>query len=148
MVHLDSIVERNSVLWWRWGIRKDCPEKLWMSHPWKCSRPGWMGPWAAWSSGRCPCPWQGNWNKMLFKVSSSPNHSKILWFCDYNSVLKSHKIPSSVLRHHINYVFTHLFSGWVVSRYCLERACHCFEKVYYGFHKVLLSSKNKSPENI
>ena len=19
------------------------PEKLWMSHPWKCSRPGWMG---------------------------------------------------------------------------------------------------------
>jgi len=23
--------------------------------PWKCSRPGWMGLWAAWSSGRCPC---------------------------------------------------------------------------------------------
>ena len=21
----------------------DCPEKLWMPHPWRCSRPGWMG---------------------------------------------------------------------------------------------------------
>ena len=24
-----------------------CPEKLWVPHPWRCSRPGWMGPWAA-----------------------------------------------------------------------------------------------------
>ena len=22
-------------------------------HPWTCSRPGWMGPWAAWSSIKC-----------------------------------------------------------------------------------------------
>ena len=22
---------------------KSCPEKLWMSPPWQCSRPGWMG---------------------------------------------------------------------------------------------------------
>jgi len=21
-----------------------CPEKLWVPHPWRCSRPGWMGP--------------------------------------------------------------------------------------------------------
>jgi len=21
-----------------------CPEKLWVPRPWKCSRPGWMGP--------------------------------------------------------------------------------------------------------
>ena len=21
-----------------------CPEKLWMPHLWRCSRPGWMGP--------------------------------------------------------------------------------------------------------
>ena len=38
------------------------PENLWMAHPWKCSRPGWMGLWATWSSGGCPCPWQGVWN--------------------------------------------------------------------------------------
>ena len=24
-----------------------CPEKLWMLHIWRCSRPGWMGSWAA-----------------------------------------------------------------------------------------------------
>ena len=23
------------------------PDKLWVPHPWKCSRPGWMAPWAA-----------------------------------------------------------------------------------------------------
>jgi len=23
-----------------------------------------MGFWATWSSGRCPCPWQGGWNQM------------------------------------------------------------------------------------
>jgi len=28
-----------------------CPEKLWVPHPWRCSRPGWMGPWAAWAGG-------------------------------------------------------------------------------------------------
>ena len=38
------------------------PERLWMPHPWKCLRPGWMGLWATWSSGGCPCPWQGGWN--------------------------------------------------------------------------------------
>ena len=38
------------------------PRKLWLPPPWQCSRPGWMGLWAAWSSGRCPCSWQGGWN--------------------------------------------------------------------------------------
>ena len=36
--------------------------------------------WATWSSGRCPCSWQGGWNQMIFKVPSNPNHSMILWF--------------------------------------------------------------------
>ena len=27
-----------------------CPEWLWMPHSWRCSGPGWMGPWATWSS--------------------------------------------------------------------------------------------------
>ena len=41
--------------------RTGCPERLWMPHPWRHSRPGWMGPWAAWSSIKCggwwPCLW-------------------------------------------------------------------------------------------
>ena len=28
----------------------------------------------------CPCSWQGGWNRMIFKVPSSPNHSMILWY--------------------------------------------------------------------
>jgi len=27
-----------------------CPERLWMPHLWRCLRPGWMEPWANWSS--------------------------------------------------------------------------------------------------
>jgi len=36
-----------------------CPERLWMPLPLRCSRPGWMGPWATWSrkwGGWWPCP--------------------------------------------------------------------------------------------
>jgi len=32
-----------------------------------------------WSSGRCPCLWQGGWNQMIFKVPSDPYHSMILY---------------------------------------------------------------------
>lgn len=27
------------------------------------------------SSGRCPCPWEGSWNKVIFKVLCDPNRS-------------------------------------------------------------------------
>ena len=37
-----------------------------------------MGLWVTWSSGRCPCPWQGGWNEMIFKAPSNSNHSMIL----------------------------------------------------------------------
>ena len=33
-----------------WGAGTGCPERLWILHPWMCPRPGWMGPWAIWSS--------------------------------------------------------------------------------------------------
>ena len=31
------------------------------------------------SSERCPYPWQGGWNWLIFKISSNPNHSVILF---------------------------------------------------------------------
>jgi len=34
-------------------------EKLWMTHPWKCSRPAWIVLWATWSSGTVPAPGKG-----------------------------------------------------------------------------------------
>ena len=51
------------------------PEKLCMPHPRRRSRPGWMGPWVTWSSGRCPCPWQRGWNCVIFEVPSNLSHS-------------------------------------------------------------------------
>jgi len=35
-----------------------CPEKLGMPHPWRHSRLGWMGPWAAELVWGQPCPQQ------------------------------------------------------------------------------------------
>ena len=59
-----------------------CPERLWMPRTWRCSRPGWMGPWAAWSSIKCrrwwPCVWEGGWSLMIIEVPSNPSHSMIL----------------------------------------------------------------------
>ena len=63
-----------------WGTGTGWPENLWLPSPWKCSRPGWMRLWATWSGGSCPCPWQGGWNEIIFKVPSKPNNSVFLWF--------------------------------------------------------------------
>lgn len=38
---------------------KCCPEDLWLPHPRKCSKPGWIRLGVTWSRGRCSCPWQG-----------------------------------------------------------------------------------------
>jgi len=35
------------------------PREAVVPHPWRRSRPGWMGPWAAWAGGGQPCPRQG-----------------------------------------------------------------------------------------
>lgn len=58
---LDDILGRNSSLRGRWGTGMHYTEKLWMPHPWKCSRPGWMGLWARWFS-RKSLPMVGAWN--------------------------------------------------------------------------------------
>ena len=50
--------------------------------PWRCSRPGWIGPWAAWSSirygGWRPCLWWGDWRFMILEVPFNPSHSMII----------------------------------------------------------------------
>ena len=51
--------------------------KLWMPHPWRHSRPGWMWLWAAWSAGWRPCTEQGGWNEMSIVVLFNPGHSVI-----------------------------------------------------------------------
>ena len=81
-----------------------CSERLWVLHPWRCSRPGWMGLWAAWSSiryrGWWPCLWQEGWS---FMILGDPSSQVILWFYDtkllqiQNSVCSSGKpVPDIV----------------------------------------------------
>lgn len=68
--------------WWGPGI--GCPEKLWLSHLWKCSNPAWMRLWAIWDSEKCPWPWQEGWNSVIFKVPSNQN---ILLWLNYPQIL-------------------------------------------------------------
>jgi len=51
---------------------------LWMPHPWRHSRPGWMWLWAAWSGGWWPCTQQGGWNQMITVILFNPGHSMII----------------------------------------------------------------------
>lgn len=76
-----------------WGAGTDCPEKPWMPHPWRCSGPGWMGPWAAWFRGRCPWPW---WEKVgtRWLLRSLPAQPKPV--CD-SMTEKQAERPTSVL---------------------------------------------------
>ena len=58
-----------------------CPERLWMPHPWRCSRPGWMEPWAAWAGisygDGWPCLWWEVWSFVILEVPSNLGHSVI-----------------------------------------------------------------------
>ena len=70
-----------------WGSGTVCPERLWVLHPWRFSRPGWMGPWV--DCGWELCSWQGCWNYMILKVPSSPSHAVFQWFCEVRRAFSS-----------------------------------------------------------
>jgi len=53
------------------------PRKAVVPHPWRHSRPGWMGPWAAELAGGSPAH-RRRWGWVGFKVPSRPNHTEIL----------------------------------------------------------------------
>jgi len=65
------------------------------------SKPGWMGHWVAWAGGGQPCPWQGGWNCMSFKVPSNSTHSMKFPFLIVNFLCSSlHLLPVLVLFWH------------------------------------------------
>jgi len=73
----------SSLLWRWWGAgtaaQRGCG---YLIHPGMCSRPGWMGPWTAWSTirygGWWPCLQQEGWSFVILEVPSNPSHSVIL----------------------------------------------------------------------
>ena len=53
------------------------PRELWVPHPWRYPRPGWMGPGQPELVGGSQ-PMAGGWNWMIFKVPSNTRHYMIL----------------------------------------------------------------------
>ena len=51
-------------------------EKLWLLHPWRHSRPGWMGPWADWAGGWQSCPQQ--WVGTRWVLRTLPTYDEIV----------------------------------------------------------------------
>jgi len=73
----------STSLFWEWqSTGTGSPERLWMPHPWKHSRSGWMGPWATWLSFRCFCSVQQSWTRWPLRFLSA---WMILWFHDSTS---------------------------------------------------------------
>lgn len=68
----------------RFGFRSTAaggPEELQLSQPWKCPRPGLMGPWV---TGLVCGTMAAGWNAMIFKAPPSPTHAMamktLLWW--------------------------------------------------------------------
>jgi len=66
---------------WQVGLKTDIPNYSLQAgipaHHWRCSRPVWMGAWAAWSGirygGWWPCTGQESWSLMILEVPSTPS---------------------------------------------------------------------------
>ena len=57
-----------------------CWERLWMLSPWRCARPGWMGPSAIWSSTRSGSWWPACGRRIGTRSSSRSRPTQaILW---------------------------------------------------------------------
>lgn len=69
-VDLDWTPGRNFLLQGWWDIGTVCPETTQISHYGMCSKSGWTGLWATWSSERCPCPGHGGWTKCIFQTKT------------------------------------------------------------------------------
>ena len=109
-------------------------EKLWVLHPWRCSRQGWMGSWTTWysttSGGWCPCLGQG------LGVPSNPIHSVILWFYERPSNLSRFSLGKRGLRgEHINiYQYSGGLGGQEAGHKPAACACRPEGQLYPGLH--------------
>ena len=98
-----------------WGARSGRSGRLWMLHPCRCSRPGWMGPWITCSSTRSGgwwlCLWQWGWNLVIHGVPSNSSGSMILWklmFCQQKHCNKGNAVGRQLKTS----TSLHFPSGW------------------------------------
>ena len=103
--------------WWHTGT--SCPRRLWVPHPWRHSRPGWMWLWAAWSGGWLPCIYsRGGWNMMIIMVLFNPGHSMILWNVKYCWKANVFAVQPCRLKHMFSTPVLH--QNWIVIKLKLE----------------------------
>jgi len=121
-----------------------CPEKLWVPHPWSCSRPGWMGPWAAWAAG-WHCPWQGvgtGWALRFLPIQP---------FCD-SVVLQIWKIHHQVLSRVYLFVYLMLFltlySNTLQLQFLQQRKDTTWEQTHLGCEAPSESSPESPPVSL
>lgn len=85
---------RKSFLQWGlWNTGTGCPEKWWMPHPQKGSRPRWMGLWATWLVEDAPEHCRGVQIRGPLKVPSNPKHPVALWNLWYFTWNRNKKQP-------------------------------------------------------
>ena len=64
------------------------PREAVVSHSWRHSRPGWLGPWAAELVGGSPAHSTG-WGWVGFEFPSIPSHPVILCICTYINIWRN-----------------------------------------------------------
>jgi len=116
----------SSLLWEWWGAGTGCPERLWMPHPWRCSRPGWIGPWQPGLvlNGEIDGPACGRGIGASWTLKSLPTQT-ILWFCDIGitgSYNKDRRGENSDVKS-LTRVWRKITSGAVYNEVGITQAC-------------------------
>jgi len=92
------------------------PKEAVVPHPWRHSRPGWMGPWAAWAGGGQPCPWKGlGLGGLWGPFQPKPSYYSIIWF--YNPKLVDAQLGR--LRWEMGRYISIVVTGWYNNSYSL-----------------------------
>ena len=108
----------------------------------RCSKPGWTVTWTTWYSAWQLCPLQEHWHCWIFNIPSSSNHSKVLWFCDFQKHSKKdvtlyiRKRPSS---HNLSQCPLEKALWWLL--HLPTWGIHC---VYSWWRKRVLRAHKKS----
>ena len=135
-------------LWRKFSMQKVvrpwhcCPEKLCVPHPWRCSRPGWMGPWATWANGWQSYQWQGigsRWSVRSLLLQA------IVWFYDLSSKNVCEDVPRlqssiSILYYTELYWTLLVVLLWHFARMTATKEASRFKK-FWEIHQFLKSSR-------
>lgn len=104
-----------------------CPGRLWVPHPWRCSRPSWMGPGQPELEDGVPAHSRG-WNRVDFRVPSNLSHSVIPCFFFFHMNYSKYQWRKPRGQRLVTPSGSPLpapsFAAWFCS--ALPKTCHCY----------------------